>query len=113
MSNLFEKLKKRRAFPVKEIDGVFIRLLTQGEKPRADAFTDSAQKAWFILGKCLCDQAGQPCDVQRDNESDNEFASRIRDAFVDVDDGVLFPVLETLKRLSSGELPPLETIAKN
>lgn len=113
MSSLFEKLKKRRAYPVQNLDGVFVRLLTQGEKTHVATFEDQDQRGYFLLGKILCNEDGSQDLTQAEGEKDLEFAERVRVSMVDVDDGTISDIVDTYQKLTRGERIPIETIIKN
>lgn len=135
---MLEKLKKRRAFPVASLDGVYVRLLTQGEKPRAnkvfktssalltkhDGETDGEfavrsgsfgenAKTWFVMGLVTCDETGAPAFTQAEGETDDAFAARVEAESVDVDDFVLQEIGSAFAKLSSGERVPIENLVKN
>lgn len=109
---MFEALKKRRAWPVADLQGVYIRLLTQGEKPRLNTF--AGDKTFLAMGMILCDAEGNPSVPQEPGESDEAFAKRVQEAMVDVDDSMLQRIGDEFTRLQTrGEKVDEEAIAKN
>lgn len=109
---MFEKLKKRRAFPVDGIEDTFVRLLTQGEKPRFNQLNGDAKGA-FLFGTCLVNADGTQCCPREEGEEEAAWLKRVEEALSDVDDGVLFLIRDTLQKLMTGETVPVEDIAKN
>lgn len=109
---MFDKLKKRRAYPVKGLEDTFVRLFTQGEKPRFNALTGDT-KGWFMFGTVLVNADGTQVCPQTEGESDTDFAARVETAMADVDDGVLFLIRDAIETMQKGEAVPVEDIVKN
>ncbi len=109
---MFEKLKKRRAFPVDGREGEFVRLLTKDEKKAFTAMRGDA-KAWYLFGKVIVEQDGSQVCPQTEGESDEAFATRVCEAMGDVDDGVLLQIRQSFDKLMRGESVPLDNLAKN
>lgn len=76
---MFEFIKKRGAQPVPSVEGAFVRLLTYGERVRAAAL-DKDLAPFFVLGKCLVNEAGKRECQQGEEEPDEDFARSIADA---------------------------------
>lgn len=109
---MFDKLKKRNCYAVEGLDGVFIRLLRQGEKKTFGELTGDA-KGWFFFGTVLVESNGDQSCPRNEGESTEAFIARVAEAMDDVDDGVLLLVRQAYEKLMRGEQVPLETIAKN
>lgn len=110
---MFDKLKKRRAFPVDGIEGGFIRLFTQGEKTRFNAL-EGDPKGAFLFGCCLVNADGTQCCPREENEEESAWLKRVEEGLSDVDDGVLLLIRDTLHNLmKKGEPVAVEDIAKN
>lgn len=122
---MFEKLKKRRGFPVDGLDGVFIRLLTQGEKPRlkimralppeqCGEYTAEDLHNALSLGFILVSNIdGEQCITPKPEEADVDFAKRVIKELADVGDYELKLIGEAFGKLCKGERVPLDNIAKN
>lgn len=124
MSPVLERLRKKRAYPVK-IDGdVFhVRSLTIGELRRLDAVsvmadsTDSAEEKaqlrtglFYALAICA-DETGEAAFPKLVDESDASLARRIKDEFSDVPLETLRAIGEAVQKI--GQTPKVETIVKN
>lgn len=109
---MFDKLKKRRAYPVDGVDDTYVRLLTQDEKPRLSKL-DGDPKGYFLFGKIIVHQDGSQVCPQHEGESDEDFSNRVAVEMADVDDGVLMLVRDAFKKLQAGERIPVDDIAKN
>lgn len=109
---MFDKLKKRRAYPVKGLEDTFVRLFTQGEKPRFEKLAGDP-KGWFMFGTLLVNADGTQCCPQSEGEDDTAFSARVESAMADVDDGVLMLIRDAILTLQKGEAVPIEDIVKN
>ncbi len=109
---MFDKLKKRRAYPVAGVEDTFVRLLTADEKKRLKDL-DGDAKGWFYFGKILVKANGDQESPQTEGETDTDFIARMEAELADVDDGVLMLVRDAFAALSKGESIPVEDIAKN
>ena len=112
MSDVLNRLKKKRAYPV-TIDGdtFHVRPLTIGELMRLDVI-ERDQKTGFLLGCALCrDSSGEQEIPQNENESDADWSKRVLQLIADVP-------TETVRALSEGvatvgRTPNIEAVAKN
>ena len=106
--SVLEKLKTRRSYPVKIGDvEIKVRAMTIGELNEVDKIADDL-KTGFVMGSCLCDDAGQPAFTRRRTmegleilsegnvgveEKAEDFARRVMDALTDIS-------TETIKEIS-------------
>lgn len=112
MSNVLERLRKKRAFPVM-IDGqeFHVRTPTIGELRRLDAMT-ADNRTGFLVGCTLCSDASGVQEIPKQaDEEDAKWAERVLDALADVP-------TETIRALSDGvakisQTPTLEVVVKN
>jgi len=109
---MFEKLKKRRCYPVPGLDGVFVRLFTQGEKPRFNAL-DGEAKGQYLFGTVLVNEDGSQCCPRIEGETEADWLARVETEMSDVDDGVLLLIRDAVNTLIKGEQVPVEDIVKN
>ena len=76
---LTEKLRKRRFYPVTiGEETVHVRRLTVDEAERVDGIENGLIKAFFMVGCCLLDESGTPAYSRNDDESDIQFAERVK-----------------------------------
>lgn len=112
MSDVLNRLKKKRAYPV-EVDGesYFVRPLTIGELMRLDTI-ERESKTGFLIGCALCrDVSGEQEMPRTESESDSDWAKRVLIMIADVP-------TETIRALSEGvatvgRTPNIEAVAKN
>ena len=114
---MFDSIKKRRALPVPGLDGVYVRLLTYGERKRALAL-EEGKRGNFVIGKCMVNQEGAEECPQKPDEKDEAFADRVEVELQDVDPGLVDIVGAEYQRLVKQGGAPMtqeaaEGIAKN
>jgi hypothetical protein len=110
MTSVLDRIKKRRCYPVKEVEGAFVRSLTRGEANRVEAL-DGEEKTDFILGVALVDELGNPAFSQSPEETDSAFCQRIKEQTKDVDGATITAIIRAVGKVT--QAAPLETTAKN
>lgn len=112
MSNVLERLKKKRGSPVEiEGDTFYVRSLTIGEMKRLNELDDTAKVA-FAIGCSLVNQDGSQVMPDKANgETDAEWSTRIGEQLVDVPGSTVLAINEAIARLIKPSKP--EAVAKN
>lgn len=76
--SLLAKKFKREHFPVPEADGLFVRPLKLSENQRMKSIEDEDKQSWFALGFAMTDETGVPLFTKSPEETDQQFADRVR-----------------------------------
>jgi len=110
--SLLAKKFKREHFPVPEAEGLFVRPLKNSENRRGAALVDDADKVWFTIGIVLTDAEGSPLFAKSPEETDQQFADRVRIELdeADFDNLLMSKVCDSIGKVSTYNP---ETIRKN
>lgn len=110
MSDVLNRIKKRRCYPV-EVGGgtVHVRSLTRGELDRM-AVLEHEAKTDFVLGCVLVSAAGDPAFVLQAGESDVDFAKRVKGEVLDVDTETIAAITEAVGKI--GKVTATEVLEK-
>ena len=110
--SLLAKKFKREHFPVPEADGLFVRPLKNSENRRGAALADDADKVWFTIGIAMTDEQGSPLFVKSPEETDPQFAVRVKSELDEADfDGLMF--LKVCNAIGKVSTYNPDTIRKN
>ena len=110
--SLLAKKFKREHFPVPEAEGLFVRPLKNSENRRGAALADDADKVWFTIGIVLTDSEGSPLFAKSVEETDQQFADRVRTELDEADfDGLMF--LKVCNAIGNIQRYNPDTIRKN
>lgn len=110
MSTVLDALRLRRCYPVKGVDGVYVRSLTRGELKRIGDLPQEL-KDEFLFGCVVTDSAGKAAFTKGADETDEAFAKRVGEALLDMDTQTRNDIGDAVARI--GKVPDAETIAKN
>ena len=110
--SLLSKKFKREHFPVSEADGLFVRPSKHSEQQRALEIPEEADKIYFTFGITMTDEQGSPLFVKSPDETDQQFAVRVKLELDDADfDGLMF--LKVCNAIGKIQRYEPETIQKN
>lgn len=99
--SIFERLKKRAAFPVGDT-GLHIRELTFRQLDQVKALADGELQTWLTLAFCLVDEHGEPAFRAAAEESCEQLAARVKLEGCDfITAGVLNQIMQAMTRLST------------
>lgn len=114
MSSIFDKIKKRAAYPCKLPNGeqVLVRNLTNREVDDASSIEDTDTRAYYWIGSGLLnDDHSQAFDKQPENEG---FAASVKEATKDWPRDSLHAILEMIIRITQAPTEKAsEAIIKN
>ncbi len=110
MSTVLDAIRIRRCYPVKGVEGAYVRSLTRGELKRISELPPDL-KDEFLFGCVLTDAKGNAAFTQEKSETDEAFAKRVGDALLDMDTQTRNDIGDAVARI--GKVPDVETIAKN
>ena len=112
MSDVLDRLRKKRGFPVTIGDETFhVRSLTIGELKRLKTVADD-DKTGFMVGCTLCaDEGGKQAIPPLDEETDADWSKRVVDALADVPSETIRSLSEGIAALS--KTPSSTAVAKN
>jgi len=107
--SVLDKIKKRRFYPVDLGDGNIVncRALTIGELRRLEAL-DKELKTPFVMGVALVDDKGATEFTKTGEESDVQFAERVREAIADVSTETISAISQAIGKI--GKVPEVETV---
>ena len=109
--SIFERLKKRAAFPVADT-GLFIRELTFRQLDLVKKLQDSDLQTWLTLAFCLVDEHGSRAYPDTAGEEPEALALRVKaDAEEHVTAGILNLIMQAMTKLSTPANQ--EALAKN
>ena len=111
MSSVFDKIRKRRKWPV-EIDGetVYVRALLESEHREVKPFENESESYGYAIGCCLLNDDGSQAIIRAPGEAAKEFGARVLSK-LDLPTDTRAELCERIVKLATG--PPLEVIAKN
>lgn len=82
---LLSRIRKRSHFPVETDDGtLYVRPWKYSEHDRLRQL-DAHLQQWFMMGVCLVDDEGNPEFTKATDESDAEFAARVKKELDEID----------------------------
>lgn len=97
--SIFERLKKRAAFPVADT-GLFVRELTFGEVGQVQRVAEG-MRTWLTLAFCLVGEDGARLFTMQEGESPEAAAQRMKAACDDhLTAGILNSINDAMTRLS-------------
>ena len=110
--SLLSKKFKREHFPVPESEGLFVRPPKHSEQQRGSAIPEEADKIYFTFGITMTDEHGSPLFVKSSDETDQQFAVRVKLELDEADfDGLMF--LKVCNAIGKIQRYEPETIRKN
>lgn len=112
---MFDKLKKRRCYPVPGLDGVFIRLLNGAEQSRLRKIAVEHPELIndFARAVMLVREDGAAEFPQTEGETDADYAARFATEAAGFDAESEKAMEEAYGKLSKASAVPVEDIAKN
>ena len=110
--SLLSKKFKREHFPVPEAEGLFVRPPKLSEQHRGSAIPEEADKIYFTFGIAMTDEQGSPLFVKSPEETDPQFAVRVKSELDEADfDGLMF--LKVCNAIGKIQRYDPDTIRKN
>ncbi len=102
MSSIFDKIKKRAAYPFKMINGetVYLRSLTIGQLREVEPFRTEPEANGFAIGCCLLNDDLTLAFAREPGQSAKEFGKHVSDQ-LDLPFDVFHPLVEMIFKLSN------------
>ena len=102
MSSIFDKIKKRAAYPFKMVNGetVYLRSLTIGQLRELEPFKHDDAANGFAIGCCLLNDDLTPAFTRESGQSAEDFGRSVSQQ-LDLPFDVFHPLVEMIFKLSN------------